>query len=395
MYIDITHSPTVNVEHRTVELVERKGIGHPDTLCDRAAEELSIALSRYYREHFGAILHHNTDKALLVGGRAHVTFGGGEVLEPMYLLLAGRATLTADGHPVPVESMATGHTADWLRQTLPHVHLPHDLVIDSRIRPSSPDLLAVFSHPGVPLANDTSMAVAFAPFSELERIVKAVEGHLNSPEAQARFPQLGQDIKVMGMRVDGRMHLSLAVAFVAAEIPDLDTELDVKETIATRVTELAAGMTRREVHVSINTADRIEEGAVYLTVTGTSAEQGDDGEVGRGNRATGLITPMRPMTLEAAAGKNPVSHVGKLYQVYAQLIVDRLCAEIPEIRAASCTLLSHIGAPINDPRVVAIRIESQLTEKALREPIVEIVQGVLDEWASIRDGFLHRRWPLF
>jgi S-adenosylmethionine synthetase len=197
------------------------------------------------------------------------------------------------------------------------------------------------------------------------------------------------------MRVDQRIHLSIAVAFIAAETPDLETYLGVKEEVALQVTELTTGLTRREVYVSVNTADRIDEGIVYLTLTGTSAEQGDDGEVGRGNRTTGLITPMRPMTLEAAAGKNPVSHVGKLYQVYAQLIVDRLCAEIPEIRAANCTLLSRIGTPINDPQVAAIRIESPLTEQALREPIVGIVQGVLNEWAIIRDGFLQRQWPLY
>ncbi|HEY3417518.1 MAG TPA: methionine adenosyltransferase, partial [Armatimonadota bacterium] len=188
MYIDITHSPMVNVEHRTVELVERKGLGHPDTLCDRAAEELSIALSGYYREHFGAILHHNTDKVLLVGGRTHVTFGAGEMLDPMYLLLSGRATLSAQGRAVPVGSLATGHTAAWLRETLPYVQLPNDVIIDYRIQPSSPDLISIFSQPGVPLANDTSMAVAFAPFSELERIVRSVEEHLNSSQIKARFP---------------------------------------------------------------------------------------------------------------------------------------------------------------------------------------------------------------
>jgi len=73
-----------------MEMVERKGKGHPDVLCDKAAEELSIALSQFYLEKYGRVLHHNVDKCVLVGGQSTVTFGGGEVLEPIHLLLVGR-----------------------------------------------------------------------------------------------------------------------------------------------------------------------------------------------------------------------------------------------------------------------------------------------------------------
>lgn len=395
MHITITRNHQLSVEHRAVEIVERKGLGHPDTLCDHVAEEFSIALSRYYRDHFGTILHHNTDKVLLVGGRAHATFGHGSVLDPLYLLLAGRATVIAAGDPVPVGAIAVRHTTEWLQQALPHLRLPGDIIVDYRINPSSPDLIAVFRQPGVPLANDTSFAVAFAPPSELERIVKRVEEQLNSPETKARYPQLGQDIKVMGLRAEDRIYVTVAVAFIAAETPDLDSYLTTREQVAAIVSEIAATLTRREVHVSVNSADRVEEGRVYLTVTGTSAEHGDDGQVGRGNRATGLITPMRPMSLEATAGKNPVSHTGKLYQVYAQLIVDRLCADIPDVSAATCALLSRIGSPINAPQAIALRVDTSLTETALQEPASRIVREVLEDWAAIRDGFLDRRWPLF
>ncbi|HXQ67877.1 MAG TPA: methionine adenosyltransferase, partial [Alphaproteobacteria bacterium] len=51
-------------EPDSVEVVERKGLGHPDTLCDMLAEALSLSLSRFYRERFGLILHHNVDKVL-------------------------------------------------------------------------------------------------------------------------------------------------------------------------------------------------------------------------------------------------------------------------------------------------------------------------------------------
>lgn len=395
MNIHVIQSARVGVEHRHVELVERKGLGHPDTLCDRAAEELSIALSRYYLEHFGAILHHNTDKVLLVGGQARAAFGRGEILEPIYLLLSGRATTSVGQQPVPVGEIAVRHTAEWMREALPHLPLPSGMIIDYRVKASSPALVTVFRQPGVPLAGDSSFAVAYAPMSELECLVRNIEPYLNSPEVKRRYPMLGQDIKVMGMRVGDRMELLLAIAFIAPATPDVETYLQVKGEVSALVVERAAGCTRRPVTVAINTADRPEEGMVYLTATGTSAEQGDDGQVGRGNRANGLITPMRTMTLEAAAGKNPVSHAGKIYQVYAQLMVERICERIPEVRAAVCVLLSRIGVPINVPQAISIRVESDLPEAILRPPITEIAAGVLDEWAEIRDGFLQRRWPLF
>ena len=98
MKVMVTPLTSAPVAARPVEIVERKGIGHPDTICDALAEELSIALSKFYLERFGLILHHNVDKALLWGGAARAGFGGGEVLQPIELFLAGRATREGRRH---------------------------------------------------------------------------------------------------------------------------------------------------------------------------------------------------------------------------------------------------------------------------------------------------------
>jgi S-adenosylmethionine synthetase len=66
IHIQEMRDPTV--AEAEVEIVERKGLGHPDTLCDAAMEHISQALSEAYLERFGAILHHNCDKGLLVAG---------------------------------------------------------------------------------------------------------------------------------------------------------------------------------------------------------------------------------------------------------------------------------------------------------------------------------------
>ena len=69
------------------------------------------------------------------------------------------------------------------------------------------------------------------------------------------------------------------------------------------------------VSVSLNTRDNFDTNELYLTVIGSSIESGDEGLVGRGNRINGLISSGRPMSMEGACGKNPVYHVGKLYNL--------------------------------------------------------------------------------
>ena len=105
-----------------VEIVERKGIGHPDSIIDGACEAVSIALSKYYLDKFDVIFHHNVDKGLLVGGRSHAFFGGGKVIDPIYILVAGRATdVVSIGNKtekVPVESIAKEAIANHIRGTM-------------------------------------------------------------------------------------------------------------------------------------------------------------------------------------------------------------------------------------------------------------------------------------
>jgi S-adenosylmethionine synthetase len=101
---------------RPVEIVERKGLGHPDTICDMLSEQLSVALSRKYLDEFGLVLHHNVDKALLAAGRAEPAFGGGRIVEPIDIYLAGRVTTEVRGKIVPVRTLAEETATAWLRE---------------------------------------------------------------------------------------------------------------------------------------------------------------------------------------------------------------------------------------------------------------------------------------
>jgi S-adenosylmethionine synthetase len=374
-----------------IELVERKGIGHPDTICDALAETLSVALSRFYLERFGAILHHNVDKALLWGGAARPRFGGGEVLEPIELYLAGRATAAVGGVRVPVDELVQEATRDWLQRHLRHLDPARHVRIHSLIRPTSTDLAGLYERGrGAPLANDTSFGVGYAPLDRLEQVVLAVEHALNSPATKARHPELGEDVKVMGMRTGERIALTVACALVSRHVADLDDYRRKRAAIVPLAVEAARAAGAGEVEVAVNAADGDTESSVYLTVTGLSAEAGDDGQVGRGNRANGLITPYRPMSLEALAGKNPVTHIGKLYNVAASRIAQAIVAEVPGVAEAYCWLLGRIGAPIDEPQVAEVKL--RLTDPgaldAVRPRVLDVVRGNLRAITTLWRGIL-------
>jgi len=339
------------VEDQEVEIVERKGIGHPDSICDGVAESVSRALAQTYIDRFGKVLHYNTDETQLVAGTAAPAYGGGEVLEPIYLLVVGRATKTYDGERIPAETIALRAAREYLGENFPHLDLGTDIVVDVEFGEGSGDLQTVFGEEAtVPNANDTSYGVGHAPLSETEQIVANTERSLTG-EYAADNPVVGQDVKVMGKREGDHIDVTVAVAMVDEHVADLDEYKQAVEDVRAYVAELATDYTDRDVSVHVNTADDYDEESIYLTVTGTSAAQGDDGSVGRGNRANGLITPNRPMSMEATSGKNPVNHIGKIYNLLSTEIAQSVVAEVDGIRQIQIRLLSQIGSPIDQPHV--------------------------------------------
>lgn len=365
-----------------VEIVERKGIGHPDTICDAVAEELSVELSRFYLNRFGAILHHNVDKVLLRGGKARARFGGGDVLEPIEIYLAGRATTEAGGVAVPVEEMAVEGTRAWLGKHLHAIDPERHVRVHCLVRPGSADLTDLFGRRGSawpPMANDTSYGVGYAPLTNLERAVLDLEGQLNAPNFVGEHPAQGEDVKIMAVRNGDALSLTVARALIASHTPSLDGYRAEKQILEDRV---RATLAARWIHsdVRVNAADSADGSSVYLTVTGTSAESGDDGEVGRGNRANGLITPGRPMSLEALCGKNSVNHVGKLYNLVARAVAEDVVGNVPGARAAECYLVSRIGAPIDDPMLAHVRVatDEEIPTRTLGEILRAHLAGMRD-----------------
>jgi S-adenosylmethionine synthetase len=380
------------VAKQKVEIVERKGIGHPDSICDAIMDEISVALSKEYISQIGNVLHHNIDKGLLVAGSAEHRLGGGKVTEPMRLIIGDRATFTAGEIDIPVESIAIETAKKWFRDNLRFVDPEKDVRYEVELKPGSPELVDIFTRQkGLLEANDTSAAVGYAPLTETERLVIAAEQYLNSSAFKNDFPAAGEDVKVMGFRAGKELHLTVAM-------PLVDRFVDSEKTYFTQKKEILEALqdfTNRkkyelnEVKVYLNTLDQPGRGlgGMYLSVTGTSAEDADSGEVGRGNRVNGVIALNRPVGTEAAAGKNPVSHVGKIYNLLTHHIASAIYNSIQGISEVYVWLCSQIGVTIDKPLIASAQVvlEKGVSLEKISPKVAEIIDFELANIGSFTE----------
>ncbi len=367
------------VDEQPIEIVERKGIGHPDTIADGIMERVSLELNREYLRRFGGLLHYNADKSLLAAGVTEPAFGGGKVIEPMLIVFGDRATTSLAGEVIDIDEVVRRAAKSWIRENLrfvdPDLHVRYQV----EMKQGSAELTDIFRRGSKVMgANDTSAAVGYAPLSRTERVVLDVERFLNSKDFKRSFEETGEDVKVMGSRYNNKLDLTIALAFVDRFISSESEYFRRKDEVMERVNSFLKenyGDQFESMEVYLNTLDVRGRGVggVYLTVLGTSAEGGDSGQVGRGNGVNGVIPLMRPRSSEAAAGKNPVSHVGKIYNLYAYEIARKIFEEVPQVREAYVWLLSRIGHPINEPTLIAAEVSTESSLEELKNQIEEIL----------------------
>lgn len=381
----------LSITHRSpyappIEFVERKGAGHPDTVCDRLAEELAQYIASQYIEHTGMVQPFNVDKAVLAAGSVDIGFGGGTHTKASKLVLVGKADFSFDWKPDP-DALAVEFKKRLLGILPDATEEAFD--VEVWLNQSSIDLATVVraAPDDVPLANDTSFAAVSLPRSPLEEMVYQAERHLNAPDFRAVVP-VGRDIKVMGARIDSSVRLTVASPVMAGSVGNRAQYDEVVTEVRDSVSRIATDVFGDYVDVAVNQAD--EEDSAYLTITGTSAEAGDDGQVGRGNRFGGLITPYRPMSLEAAAGKNPAAHVGKTYHAVGADISMRLLAE-SDISETTIRLLSSIGHPVTDPQAVHVDVVGPHDEAH----IAGIVKDCFTDWQGVRDRLIAGEYELY
>ena len=348
------------LERQRIEIVERKGVGHPDYICDAVADRISIGLSKEYLEKAGTILHHNVDKSLLVAGETELKFGGGTVKQPILFVLGDRATSEIDGQKIDVGEIAIKAARNWFKNNIRFIDPEKHVKYQVELKPGAVGLVDIFKRKGKVLgANDTSAAVGYAPMTRTEKTVLETEKYLNSSGFKQRFPESGEDIKVMAFRNHNDLKMTISMAFVDRYISSEEDYFEKKTKIIEDINRQVAVNTDFDlVDVQLNTLDAKGRGlgGLYLTVLGTSADSGDSGQVGRGNRVNGLTSLNRPFCSEAASGKNPVSHVGKIYNFLTFKIAQHVYEEISELEEVYIWLLSKIGSPIDHPAVAAAQV---------------------------------------
>jgi S-adenosylmethionine synthetase len=343
------------------EVVERKGIGHPDTLADGISESISRELCKHYLDEFGQILHHNVDKVLIIAGKSRPEFGGGSILIAPCVVVGGRATRPSNKS---LDEIFYESVSSHFQKTLKNLK---DYKVEPRVEEGAPELRSLIGRG----ANDTSIGVGFAPLDPVESLVLDLEKKVRASHG------VGEDCKIMAVRIDDQLKIVVAAAMVSRYIGSMQDYLEAK----VRVKDAVVKMANTE-DVSVNAADFGSN--IFLTVSGTSIEMGDDGATGRGNRGNGLITPMRPMTMEAIAGKNPISHVGKIYNVLAERMAKEI-SELERIREAYVTLVSKIGSPLNQPLLRGVRIRGDFNLTAAREAKVD---SIIDYWLERTDDLV-------
>ncbi|MCX7991648.1 MAG: methionine adenosyltransferase [Proteobacteria bacterium] len=350
-----------------IEIVERKGLGHPDTICDLLAEEISRALSKKYISLTGRVLHHNIDKILLSAGKTEKTFGGGIFLKPIKIFVGDRATFFSGTTKINVYEIVNSSIINWFKRAIKHLDIKN-IETNILLEEGSEELTGIFKDKKDFLpANDTSVGIGYYPLTPLESMTLDLENYLNSEIFKKNHPYTGEDVKVMALRFKKNTDITIAMPFISRYINNERHYFHLKEEVCKDIENFVeskrpAGKTK----INLNTLDRKGDGinGIYLTLTGTSAEDADSGEVGRGNRANGLISFMRPLGSEAVAGKNPVSHIGKIYNFFAFYLAERIYRCFDNIDEIYVYILSRIGNPVNKPLCLNIKL---LPRKKLSE----------------------------
>ncbi|MGC8601388.1 MAG: methionine adenosyltransferase [Thermoprotei archaeon] len=405
-----------------LEIVERKGIGHPDTICDGIVEEFSHQLAAAYWKKFNDIYHYNVDKAFLRAGRAEQRWGGGKIVKPMLLILGDRATWSAGDEVIDVGEVGIYSAKKWIRENLNSLHPildpDSDIVYQVEIEQGSKELSYIlnenmkvrssttvkYSEKGqIPRANDTSATVGYAPLTRSERMTYMLERYLNSKPFKQEHPEVGEDIKVMTIRKKRKLDITAAIAFVDRYVQSEDDYFSKKEKLKAEIEDYIKSefLEGDELEFSLNALDRRGKGlnGVYLTVTGTSAEDADSGEVGRGNRVDGIISLNRPASNEAAAGKNTVSHVGLIYNILSFDIARDIYVQLYEkgLEEVYVWMVSQIGRPVNSPKSVTAQLimKPGLAAESIMDEVKELINKRLDELPTFIDDITNNKTEVY
>ncbi len=376
-----------NIDNQKFEVVETKGKGHPDNICDTLAEKISANYSKYCLEHYGVILRHMIDKLSILGGGSKVQFGGGEMKYPIRILVNGRFTDRYKNKKIDYMNIVSKTIKDYFQELFPLLDIDNYLVIvdnthhnegpgvvyneddttkNERIRFfEAIDERDAERHNNHNRCNDTSTTVSYYPMSKLEQTVLNIEQLLNSPKYKEVNPWVGSDIKVMGIRKDNMIEITSCIPLISKYVKNLDDYKNKLNYLEKEIKKEAKKLFKRnDIKIYLNTRDNYNNNDLYMTLIGSAVESGDEGAVGRGNRSRGVIPFSRNFSMEAACGKNPVYHTGKLFTAIGDCISKQIYEKYNVENVVYCT--SKMGDKIEEPWNVSVELNKKLSEEDIR-----------------------------
>ncbi len=336
-------------EKRKIEIVERKGIGHPDTLADKLAEELSRVYSKFCLEKFGCILHHNIDKLYIGGGLFLIRKNKVVKKSPIRVEVNGRVSNTMNGERIDLEKIFIPVIKEYLGTVLPRLNPEVDLDIKVNCTQYSkreywytprniddiPDSKSLF-------AADTALCVNHSSKTFCEKLVLKLEqsfwNYNKKGYAYPKFKEIGQDIKVMASRIENDIIVTICMPVYKDAYSTVEEYNDIIKFHENRLDKIAYSMNfskKYNINIEIN---RLPDNTYrnYSLVIGSCIECGEEGIVGRGNNSQGLISSSREHTVEAPCGKNPRYHTGRIVNFLANNAMTRISNEL----GIKCTLYS-------------------------------------------------------
>ncbi len=358
-----------------IEAVERKGVGHPDSLADALANEVSVAFSRRCLDQFGVILHHNLDKLYIGGGNFLNDFGSYQRMQPISVRTNGRMSNMFGIKHIDVELIQRNAIWQYLSKVLPHLS-PEDVAIAPNTTSFhrvpyrfAPKNKGDIPHTVSLKANDTSFCVSHWPPTIAESVTYRLERYFWKEEdgfAVPRFREVGQDIKVFVLRKEKHLEITLCVPTISRYTQSHGHYRDLIRHHESSLRSLAEQLVASfgiVVSLHVNPQEN-----PYMLGVGSCIECGEEGLVGRGNTIMGIISSHRTHTQESWAGKNPVYHTGRVLGYLTAKLARAISARLRV--KCSVSTMTQCGGSLIPPEFLGVSVDSTVDQHDI-ESIVE------------------------